>query len=296
MLSDRPYMRDSHERGSGFSALTWLICIIAGGFVVENVFLRWFEGDIGPQFFRLLTLSADGITSGFVWSLVSHALIHNPDNLLHLGFTLLMLFVFGRQVVAEIGSRRMITVFTVAVAVGGLAWLAVNWTQPGRLYGASAGVSALIILFACLMPQQPIAPFMIDIGMRAKHLGIGLVIIDVVGLVLVEIPGNGSSWFAMPHSAHLGGILTAWIYYRFFYQNDGLPFSKGASIELPRWFRKARNAELPAPVYKVNVSPKDDLRAEIDRILDKINSDGFQSLTAEEKHRLDQARDHLSRR
>ena len=37
-------------------------------------------------------------------------------------------------------------------------------------------------------------------------------------------------------------------------------------------------------------------RVEVDRILDKINSEGFASLTQEEKHLLDNAKDMLSRR
>jgi membrane associated rhomboid family serine protease len=296
MLSDRHYMREDYGRSSGFSALTWLIIIITGGFVVENIFLRWFSDGIGEQFFRLFTVTRDGITSGFVWSLVTHALLHDPDNLLHLAFTLLALFFFGRSVVSEIGPRRMITLFTIAVAVGGLTWLGVNWTHPGHLYGAAAGVCALAIFFACHSPDQPIAVFFVDIGMRARHLGIGMVVIGLVGLVLVEIPGRGHSWFAMPHSAHLGGMLVGWIYYRYIYQKDWGAFAGRPAIELPGWLRKSRKAKLPAPVYKVNLSNKDDLRAEIDRILDKINSDGFQSLTDEEKHRLDQARDQLSRR
>ncbi|MBC8040531.1 MAG: rhomboid family intramembrane serine protease [Opitutaceae bacterium] len=296
MLSDRPYMRDSYGRSSGFSALTWLIIIITGGFIVENIFLRWFGGEVGAQFFRIVTLSTDGITSGFVWSLVSHALLHDPQNLFHLGFTLLALFFFGRAVLTELSARRMITVFAVAVAVGGLFWLAANWHHQGRLYGASAGVSALVILFACLAPYQPITFFMVDIGMRAKHLAIGMLVIDVVGLFLVEIPGHGDSWFSMPHSAHLGGILVGWVYYRYVHLKDWTMHSGRPAIELPGWLRKTRKAKLPSPAYKVNLSNKDDMRAEIDRILDKINSDGFQSLTDEEKRRLDQARDQLSRR
>lgn len=296
MLSDRPYMRDDYGRSSGFSALTWLIIIITGGFVVENIFLRWFSGDVGGQFMRLFTVTPETITSGFVWSLVTHALLHNPQNLLHLAFTLLALFFFGRAVVSEIGPRRMITVFTIAVAVGGLTWLGVNWNHGGHLYGASAGVSALAIFFACHSPDQPMMAFFVDIGMRARHFAIGMVVIGLIGLVLVEIPGHGDSWFAMPHSAHLGGMLVGWIYYRYVYQKDWSSFSGRPAIELPRWFRKARKTDLPSPAYKVNLSSKDDMRAEIDRILDKINSDGFQSLTEEEKRRLDQARDQLSRR
>jgi membrane associated rhomboid family serine protease len=293
MLSDRPYMHDNYGR-STFSALTWLICCIAGGFVIENIFLRWFSPEVGTGFLRYFTLSPDGIGSGMVWTFVTHALVHDPNNLFHLVFTLLTLYIFGRSVGAEIGSRRLLTVFIAAVAAGGLAWLAVNWTEGSRLFGASAGVSALVVLFACLAPQQPITFFMMDIGMRAKHLAIGFLCIDLLGLALLEIPGR-SSWFAMAHSAHLGGMLAGWLYFRLVLQRPANDEQK-ALIELPGWFRKSRNAEMPAPTYKVNMGGGDDIRAEIDRILDKINSDGFQSLTPEEKSRLDHARDYLSRR
>ena len=46
----------------------------------------------------------------------------------------------------------------------------------------------------------------------------------------------------------------------------------------------------------MNITNRDDLRAEVDRILDKINSQGFGALTDEEKRVLDEARDLLSRR
>jgi hypothetical protein len=45
----------------------------------------------------------------------------------------------------------------------------------------------------------------------------------------------------------------------------------------------------------VNLTNRNDLRVEVDRILDKINSEGFGALTPEEKRLLDEARDLLSR-
>jgi hypothetical protein len=67
-------------------------------------------------------------------------------------------------------------------------------------------------------------------------------------------------------------------------------------IELPRWLRKSQKAAAAAPAkFKLNLSSREDLRTEVDRILDKINSDGFSALTAEEKRLLDEARDQLSR-
>jgi hypothetical protein len=69
--------------------------------------------------------------------------------------------------------------------------------------------------------------------------------------------------------------------------------SSGASIELPRWFRRRKKDG--APRFQVNLTNRNDLRVEVDRILDKINSEGFGALTQEEKRLLDEARDLLSR-
>ncbi len=68
-----------------------------------------------------------------------------------------------------------------------------------------------------------------------------------------------------------------------------LSFPRGSSG--PRRLRRS-----PSPPYKVNVTSREDLRIEVDRILDKINSEGFGALTAQEKRLLDDAREALGRR
>jgi len=60
--------------------------------------------------------------------------------------------------------------------------------------------------------------------------------------------------------------------------------------------KNSQKSGAAAPSFKVNIGTRENLRAEVDRILDKINSKGFGALTAEEKRLLDEARDLLSRR
>jgi len=60
--------------------------------------------------------------------------------------------------------------------------------------------------------------------------------------------------------------------------------------------KRPARTPLPAAPEPVNVGSREHLRAEVDRILDKINSQGFGALTADEKRILDEARDLLSRR
>lgn len=88
-------------------------------------------------------------------------------------------------------------------------------------------------------------------------------------------------------------MLTAYGYYRVAGRVDPFGASFASRIELPRWLRRRKKT---AAHFTVNLTNRDDLRAEVDRILDKINSEGFGALTDEEKRLLDEARDVLSHR
>jgi hypothetical protein len=113
--------------------------------------------------------------------------------------------------------------------------------------------------------------------------------------VFWEVRGQVSP-FGYAHSAHLGGMLAGYLYFKLVHQREWRNPDGRAEIELPGWFRKSRKTTQVAPgKFKVNLTSREDLRAEVDRILDKINSQGFNALTSEEKQRLDEARDQLSR-
>jgi hypothetical protein len=92
-------------------------------------------------------------------------------------------------------------------------------------------------------------------------------------------------------------MAAAWIYFRYLHDINWGIARATADIELPRWVKqRSTKAAAPAPAYSVNIGGRGHLRAEVDRILDKINSDGFGSLSAEEKKLLDEARDLIGKR
>lgn len=298
MLSDRSYMREQYPR-QRTSVLTWLICALSAGFILQLIFQRWIGATAGSEFERALELSPQGIRHGYLWTLLTYGLLHNPYSILHIVGNLLGLYFFGREVLPHLGERRFLSVFVSAILVGGLAWLAVNWNQPGSLIGASAGVSALLVVFACLSPNQPITLllfFILPVTLRPKYLAIGLFVLDALGLVFYELLG-ARSIFGMAHSAHLGGMAIGWLYYRFVHQREWRSPDRAAQMEIPRWLKQMKKAPpaVSTPPFKINLSNRENLRAEVDRILDKINSQGFGALTTEEKHILDEAKEILSR-
>jgi membrane associated rhomboid family serine protease len=297
MLSDRSYMHDDYPRNRT-SALTWLISAIVGVFVLQFVFLRIL--DLGGTLEDFLALTVPNLKSGKVWTLVSYALLHSKTNFLHIISNLLGLYFLGRILEPMLGARRFVWLFVGAIATGGILWAAAHWqVTGGAAIGASAGVAGLFVVFACFYPNQPMTFllfFVLPVTLKPKYVAFALLGMELIGFLFYEIMGAVSPFgSAIAHSAHLGGMLAGWVYFRYIHDANWSLKSSRSDIELPRWLKKAPKAAA-ITVEPLDTTRREDLRAEVDRILDKINSHGFGALTADEKRLLDEARDLLSRR
>lgn len=288
-------MRDHGYGRQTTSVLTWIICAIIACFVVQVLFTTWFKTDLTSLF----ELSVGGLKSGMVWTPLTYALMHDTRLYLHVIGNLLGLFFFGREILPYLGPRRFLGLFIGAVLAGAGLWLATNWSHGGAVVGASAGVVAVVVVYACLNPNRPITLllfFILPVTLKPKWIALSLLAMDLFGFVFYEALGNRSP-LGFAHSAHLGGMLTGWIYFRYVHAREWRTPDRAPSMELPTWFKRAKETpEIAQPAYKVNLTNREDLRAEVDRILDKINSDGFGALTADEKRLLDDAREALGRR
>ncbi|MCC6415459.1 MAG: rhomboid family intramembrane serine protease [Opitutaceae bacterium] len=294
MLSDRSYMREDY-RPPQISVVVWLIAAIVAGFLLQTIFLRWFGA--GRVFTDLFALSVDGFKAGKVWTLFTYSFLHSPSNLLHIIANLLGLYFLGRELLPLMGTRRFLWFYGAAAVCGGLLWVAAHWTTGGIVWGASAAVYGLLTVFACFYPNRQMTFllfFILPVTVKPKYVVYTLLGLDVCGFLFYEIMGAASP-FGVAHSAHLGGMMAGWVYFRYLHERQWR-FGRGVGIELPRWARKRASDHTAAPVFKLNLSERGDLRAEVDRILDKINSHGFGALSDEEKRVLDSAKDLLSRR
>jgi membrane associated rhomboid family serine protease len=295
MLSDRHYMRDREPRDS-VSMLTWVIVLIIAGFLVELTCQNWLNT---PAARLGLELSPAALRAGHLWTLFTYALLQDPGSLLGLLGNLLCIYFFGRAVLPLLGSRRFAWFCIAAVVVGGLAWAATFWSIPqASLIGASTVAVALLVLFACFNPDEPITFllfFVLPVTVRPKYLALFTVAVDGVGFLFYNLPHHASP-LGIAHAAHLGGALTAWIYFRHLHDRAPGRFEVSSVLALPGWLRLRRRAAAPPSARPVTTIRQEDLRAEVDRILDKINSDGFGALTVEERRALDDAKTLLSRR
>jgi membrane associated rhomboid family serine protease len=283
MIYDRPYMREAQRPGHN------LIKIL----IVANItvfVLQLLLQDTFPTI--LLTLNS----SEFIfkpWTLVTYSFLHSPDRLLHIAFNMLMLYFIGKSLEQILNPRQLGTLFLGCILAGGIVWLAVNWGQARpQLMGASAGVTGFLIYFCLHRPNEPVTFllfFVIPVTLKPKWIAWGVFAYEMYNFLSNEIPGTTGT----AHSAHLGGMLAAVLFYR---------FGMGLELRMPEFLRQRRIVQQPShkktvqPThYTVNHGDNDALQREVDRILDKINAKGFGSLSPKEKQTLDQAKDILRR-
>ena len=85
-----------------------------------------------------------------VYTLLTYGFLHAPNNIMHILANMYGLWLFGSSVEARYGSREFLWFYLTSIVVGGLVWtLSENMAgEVGSMLGASAGVVAVMVLFA----------------------------------------------------------------------------------------------------------------------------------------------------
>ena len=276
-IYDRDYMRSRKpesqlkQKFSEYPAVCWLICVNIAIF-----FLSIFLGFIYPLF----SLSADSVCNGMVWTFFTYAFLHG--DMLHILFNLLGLYFMGIPLERWLGWRKFLAIYFAGVFLGGLVWLGISWGSGAVLVGASAGVMAVLAAFCLLFPPTPITFlifFIIPVSVKPITMLKIVSAIEFIGFLSSMVSGGSD----IAYSAHLGG-LGAGLTMVEIIKRGGLSFLDN----IGRYkFVKFTDKKKPSSTdfkFKVNISESD--TDEIDRILAKVNKDGFTSLTDEEREFL----------
>jgi membrane associated rhomboid family serine protease len=298
MLDDRTYMRANPHRPwwtltyalMALNTLVLLVQLLSRGTALGNV--------IGTY----LPLSYEGLRHGFVWQLITFQFLHADE--LHLFFNLIAIYFFGRPMEEYLGRARFLQLYLTSGVVGGLCQVLFAPIWPayfgGQVVGASAGAFGLVAAFATLFPDRTLTLllfFVLPVNMRARTL-----IWISVGLATLGLLNPGGQ---MADAAHLGGILTGFLFVRWLVQGRGWRWRvRWAAPPAPKRSRilvgaapRKRSAWQQAQAGKLDsLPPEEFISREVDPILDKISAHGFQSLTDRERQILEQARAKISRR
>lgn len=310
-IYSRDYMRDSGQRGrqgpTGWSVVTWLLVAnVAVYFLQHFLFFDANEPDRNP-----LALSQEALSSWHLWTPLTYQFSH--ANFLHLLGNMIGLFFLGRMLLQLTSPRHVLAIYFVGGLAGGFCQLLSNVfleQHDAMILGASGSVLAIVIAVATLVPSHSIHLllfFILPIRMTMRQIALLLVTINALMLLF------GSPETAV--MAHFGGMLLGWAYIRYYYRaTASRPGSPGKSrgkkapgnarsflgIRILREGddstveggpdEKGRQTSVPSTKERPFVN------SDVDAILDKINAEGFQSLSAQERRILEKSSERLSRR
>lgn len=274
-LYDREYAHDSqpgYHLGAPRMLTTTLVLITVGVYVLQIV--------LGPAFARWFVLYGDWYREPWnAYRLLTYGFLHDPNSVWHILFNMFALWTFGKPVEQTYGRVTFGWFYLTAIVFSGLVWSISELATPGNgvALGASGGVVGVVILFALNYPHARGIVFPIPFPIPMWALGIGLVVMDLWG----AISGKGGVAF----TAHLGGALFGLI----FYQTRWTPAG---------WFDRLSSGARKPKFRVVDADDStDDQDDEVDRILQKIQAQGQESLTWSERRRLERAsREYQNRR
>lgn len=224
------------------------------------------------------------------WILITHMFLH--IGIWHLIWNMLMLYWFGNIVGDLIGNRVILPLYLVAGLMGVFSIYVFSqiFAYPSAeviAYGASAAVMGFVLAATIIAPD--FLMHLILIGpVKLKYIALVVVLLDLVGLAENDNTGG--------HIGHLGGGLGG-ILFIWWLKNGsalpGWPFRNKPEtkiIPIRKKVSAAATGRKSSPeISKPAEADEDQVRNEIDRILDKIRTKGMDSLTKEERNTLEKA-------
>jgi len=279
-IHDRGYYREyrkefTWQAGPTWSAVNALIAINVAVFVLDILSRGFgFPGGIMP----LIAVRWSDFFHPISWvRFLTYGFGHAPleVNPFHIVFNMLGLWFFGRQVEESIGKPRFLTMYLISIV--GCSVIATTYYRLlgdiGSGIGASGGVATIIIFFALSAPHQIVRLWGV-MEIPAWALATGWVAMNVIGAISRSTGLNTLSTTA--YAAHLAGAAIGYVFFRY-----GIPGSDWLHA-IQTWNKRRKFR-----IVRAQEEKEQKVADDADAILDKINRDGYGSLTEKEKSKLE---------
>lgn len=227
------------------------------------------------------------------WTLVTYAFFH--EGLFHILFNMLWLYWFGRIFNNLLSQEKLLDLYILGGIAGGLTYFliynilpSINAVSGGPLLGASGAVYAIVMGTATLTPESEMSLLLIG-PVKIKWIAVAALVLSFIAIGGSNPGGN---------LAHMGGALMGYLYMK--QLREGNDWGRPVRYVIDGVNRLF--ADSPSrPKMTIHKNPKHQSgrsgksaaaqtsEEEIDRILDKINKSGYDSLSKAEKQKLYEA-------
>ena len=286
--ADRDYFRETSGRPpgrlGGAPVVKWLLIVNLGVFLVA-LLLDFREASVEFGKFTI----REGIAGVQVWRLITFQFLHGGGG--HLLFNSIAIYFFGAFVEQQLRSRAFLVFYLLCGVAGALGYAAlVSVSDAYRdvgVVGASGGIFGILVVAAMIAPDMRVQLLFPPVTLTMR-----LMAILMLGWGLLVVVTGGQN--AGGEAGHLGGALAGFLLWK-------VPVLRGLLANLSRPGGRGPGKRLAFPIritksekrYEKKLRPKSSVSGaeagEVDRILDKINEHGLQSLTAEERELLARA-------
>lgn len=290
-----PIIEDIKLKIRSGNPITRLIIINVAVFLIISILriLLFLTGGSASTFVNFvidnisLPLSLQGIIHK-PWTLITYMFTH--IEIFHILWNLITLYWFGQILSDYTSPKKIIPLYLMGGVAGALITILLFSVVPvfqpyldSPMVGASAGITAIIIAAATLVPNYRINLMFIG-SIKLIYVALFVLFIDILSVASYNnIGGN---------IAHLGGALMGYVFI--------LQYKKGRdwTLWINRFLDWIKNLFKISPkskmkvAYKRGVSDEDYnynkkvTQEQIDIILDKISKSGYESLSKAEKEIL----------
>ena len=214
---------------------------------------------LGPDQFTTMFWLYQPLAIGklWLWQFATYMFLHSVSSPWHIIFNMLVLWMFGSQVERAMGTRKFLTMyFTAGIFAGIFCCL---FTPNSPIIGASGAIFAVEVAFAMFFPNTTVIFYVFPI--KAKYLVMIFAGITVISCI---VPTSGGT----AHFAHLGGLVYGFLFIR---------YEPKFSSFLLSWQNQQQKKEC---------QKEEDIKEQVDALLDKVNQGGMKSLTRRERNFL----------
>lgn len=160
---------------------------------------------VGSEILRYCSLFWFGNPLYHSYQFITYMFLH--ANFSHLFFNMFALWMFGRTLEYELGSKRFLIYYMICGVGAALLQMGAAWISGEfyiQLLGASGAVMGLLLAFGVMHPNAVIMLLIPPIPIKAKW----FVIIYAVIELFLGWTGYGGN---VAHFAHVGGMLWGWM-------------------------------------------------------------------------------------
>ncbi|MBI3872263.1 MAG: rhomboid family intramembrane serine protease [candidate division Zixibacteria bacterium] len=213
------------------------------------------------------------VVHGAIWQLFTYMFLHG--GLLHLAFNMLGLWMFGRDLEHDWGSRAFLKYYLVCGLGAGVVTLAALWGQTAPTIGASGAIYGVLLAFGMTYPDRYIYLWFF-LPIKAKYMVMLFGAMELISSLQYSPDGIG-------HFTHLGGLAVGFLYLKFGVGDRPVRFPRPLAW-MGQWRARHR-----AHLLRRRWDEHRELMDAVDRVLDRINQVGYDNLTDEEKATLERA-------